>query len=228
MSTVVRPASENPRLRIRTLMQLLIERQQIAQAFLDARDHTASPSEKIAYALDARLVLNPDAVPTDLITRQRRAALKRAVQVQSGRWKSGRAVRLYEHLGHGVVSPSTASHDLVSLAQADVLKRHAQKGVTYYTRRQQADARPKQPRVDHVATAAHLRAHPGEWLPVGEYRSAISADSTAREIRTGFERRPGRPPSPYLPRGAFEARMDKTEFGVQITARYVGEEAERV
>lgn len=228
MSTVIRPASENPRLRIRTLMQLLMERQQSAQVFLDARDHTAAESEKIAYALSARLVLNPDTVPADLITGQRRAALQRAVQVQSGRWKSGRVVRLYEHLGYGVVSASAASHDLVSLALAGVLKRHSEKGVTYYTCRRQAGARSKRPRVDHVAMAARLRANPGVWLPVGEYRSVVSADSTAREIRNGYERRPGRPPSPYAPRGAFECRMDKTEFGVQLTARYVGEEADRV
>lgn len=225
MTTVVRPASENPRLRIRSLMQLLIERQQWAQEFLDAREHTASPSEQIAYALDARLVLNPDAAPTDVIAKQRRAALLRAVQVQGGRWKSGRAVRLYEQLGYGVVSPSAASHDLLSLAKAGCLKRHVEKGVTYYKGCPQTR---KRPRVNHVATAARLRANPGVWLPVGEYRSAVSADSTARQIRNGYDHHPGRPPSPYVPSGAFESRMEQTEFGVQITARYVGEEAERV
>jgi len=85
----------------------------------------------------------------------------------------------------------------------------------------------KRRHVDHAATAARLRAQPGEWLPVGEYRSSASADSIAREIRSGYERRPGRPVSPYAPRGSFEARMDLTEFGVQITARYVGKEADR-
>lgn len=69
MSVVVRSISENPRLRIRRLVQLLVERQkqkQQAQAFLDAREHTLSPSDRIAYALDARMALHPEVhVATD-------------------------------------------------------------------------------------------------------------------------------------------------------------------
>lgn len=82
----------------------------------------------------------------------------------------------------------------------------------------------KRPHVDHAATAARLRAQPGVWLPVGEYGSSASADSIARAIRSGYERRPGRADSPYAPCGTFEARLELTEFGARITARYVGED----
>lgn len=65
MSAVVHPISENPRLRIRHLVQMLVERQRSAQGFLDAREHTAAESERIAYALDARLILHPELLATD-------------------------------------------------------------------------------------------------------------------------------------------------------------------
>lgn len=67
MSTVFHPISENPRLKIRRLVQLLVERQdrqRAAQAFLNARDHTTAVSEQIAYALDARLVMHPELLAT--------------------------------------------------------------------------------------------------------------------------------------------------------------------
>lgn len=64
MSTVVHSVSENPRLRIARLIRLLIERQATARQFLEARDHTAAESERIAYALDARLVLHPELLAT--------------------------------------------------------------------------------------------------------------------------------------------------------------------
>ncbi|MDL5205075.1 hypothetical protein [Streptomyces sp. ALI-76-A] len=80
----------------------------------------------------------------------------------------------------------------------------------------------KRPRVDHVATAARLRAHPHMWLIVGEYRSTVSAEGIARDIRSAFQRHVGRGRSPYRPAGAFESRMELTEYGVQVTARYVG------
>jgi hypothetical protein len=62
MSAIVHPISKNPRLRIRRLVALLVERQkqqQEARAFLEAREHTLSPSDRIAYALDARMLLHP-------------------------------------------------------------------------------------------------------------------------------------------------------------------------
>jgi hypothetical protein len=132
MSTAVRPISQNPRLRIARLMELLVERQQSAQAFLDAHAHTASPSEQIAYALDARLVLHPGAVPAELLAEQRQAALLRAVKQQGGLWKSGRARHLYEALGYGQLSKSTASHDLCALAAAGHLIRHEADGCRFF------------------------------------------------------------------------------------------------
>lgn len=81
----------------------------------------------------------------------------------------------------------------------------------------------KRPRVDHHATATRLRAQPGVWLPVGEYRSSSSADSTFRYIRAAFQHSAHRRPSPYAPAGSFEARMNLTQDGVQVTARYIGD-----
>lgn len=134
MSATVHPISANPRLRIRKLVELLVERQRQAQAqvFLDAAAHTASPSERIAYALDARLVLQRDAIPVEVLTEQRQAALLRVVKEQGGRWKSGRARRLYEALGYGRLSKSIASHDLLVLAAAGHLIRHEADGVRYF------------------------------------------------------------------------------------------------
>ena len=67
MSTIVHSISENPRLKIRLLVQLLVarqDRQRAAQSFLDAAAHTAAESERIAYALDARLVMHPELLAT--------------------------------------------------------------------------------------------------------------------------------------------------------------------
>lgn len=141
MNTTIHSITGQPRLRITRRAQTLIERQQQAGEFLTAAERTADESEQIAYRLDARLALHPDAVPADIITDQRRSALRRAVTAQGGRWKSGRAIRLYEQLGYGAVSQSAASRDLRSLAKAGCLKRHVEKGVTYYKRRQQGGVR---------------------------------------------------------------------------------------
>ena len=81
---------------------------------------------------------------------------------------------------------------------------------------------PKRQRADHQLTAAALRQRPGVWLVVGEYRSNISAEGAARDIRNGYQRRDNAP-NPYTPAGAFEARMVQTEFGTNILARYIGE-----
>lgn len=64
MSAVVHSISENPRLKVRRLVELLVARQRAAQVFLDAREHTAAVSEQIAYALDARLVMQPKLLAT--------------------------------------------------------------------------------------------------------------------------------------------------------------------
>jgi hypothetical protein len=72
---------------------------------------------------------------------------------------------------------------------------------------------------NHAAMAAKLRARPGEWMLVGEYSSSQSAESTANEIRTAYEKRG---PSPYTPAGAFQTRTRLTEFGATVWACYVG------
>ena len=53
-----------PGLRIARLFALL-QRRHGARLFLDAREHTAAESERIAYALDARLILHPELLATD-------------------------------------------------------------------------------------------------------------------------------------------------------------------
>ena len=134
MSTVHSIAG-HPRLRIARIVQLLVERQErqhTAQVFLAARERTSAESERIAYALDARLALHPDAVPADVVTEQRQAALLRAIKTQGGRWKSGRARRLYEALGYGHLGKGTASRDLCALAAAGHLTRHEADGVRYF------------------------------------------------------------------------------------------------
>ncbi|NEA52349.1 hypothetical protein [Streptomyces sp. SID10815] len=78
--------------------------------------------------------------------------------------------------------------------------------------------RPGRRQVNHSEAAHRLRAQPGVWLPVGEYRTKDSADVAARAIRTG--RWPNWP-SPYTA-GQYETRTELTEFGVRVDARYLG------
>lgn len=79
----------------------------------------------------------------------------------------------------------------------------------------------KRPRTDHKQTAQALRRRPGVWHVVGEYRSNVSADGIAREIRNGYSRRSDSQ-NPYAPGGSFEARLALTEFGTNVIARYIG------
>jgi hypothetical protein len=132
MSAVVHSISEHPRLRIARLVELL-RRHHEARVFLTARKHTEVESERIAYALDARLILHPETVPANVITDQRRKALLRTIRAEGGRWKSGRARRLYERLGYGHLGKGTASRDLLHLAAASHLIRHEADGVRYFT-----------------------------------------------------------------------------------------------
>ncbi|MET8978506.1 hypothetical protein ABZX85_23100 [Streptomyces sp. NPDC004539] len=76
--------------------------------------------------------------------------------------------------------------------------------------------------VDHRSVASRLRAQPGVWLPVGEYRNSISADGVARYIRTAFVNKPGAIGRWYRPAGAYESRTSLTEDGTLVEARYVG------
>ncbi|MFE4420365.1 hypothetical protein [Streptomyces sp. NPDC056817] len=73
--------------------------------------------------------------------------------------------------------------------------------------------------VDHRDAVERLRAEPGAWLPVGEYRSQGSADAAVKAIRTG--QWPHNRPSPYTA-GEFEADTELSEFGVRVLARYLG------
>jgi hypothetical protein len=138
MSTVVHSIAGHPRLRISRLVQLLVARQQLAaldelRTHLPLDDPDRHDLDRVDTACCRMRITAPD---PEAVTAQRRAALLRAAQTQGGRWKTGRTVRLYAHLGYGPVSPSAASRDLQRLTQAGVLKRHDKKGVTYYTCRE--------------------------------------------------------------------------------------------
>lgn len=71
--------------------------------------------------------------------------------------------------------------------------------------------------VRHAAVAAELRARPGIWAPVAGYPTRSGADTAAHRIRTGYA-------APmYQPAGAFEARVELTDLGARLVARYVGD-----
>jgi hypothetical protein len=76
-------------------------------------------------------------------------------------------------------------------------------------------------RVDHFAVAAACRAKPGQWQPVGEYNSTMSAYGAIGHIRNAKVKSPARR-SAYTPAKSFEARHALTEFGARVEARYVG------
>lgn len=83
----------------------------------------------------------------------------------------------------------------------------------------------KRVRADHVLTSAALRARPGVWLVVADYRSPNSAESISHSIRYGRPIGGKHKGAPYAPAGAFEARLELIEDGTRVLARYVGEEA---
>lgn len=62
----------------------------------------------------------------------------------------------------------------------------------------------------HARVAAQLRARPGEWACIGEYKSQSGAASIASGIRRAT-------PSAYSPAGAFEA----TTRGRELWVRHV-------
>lgn len=80
-------------------------------------------------------------VDTVVIVRQRRAALLRAIEAEGGRWKTGRAIRLYRRLGYGPVGKHRASQDLKTLRAAGHLIQHDHKGVRYFVLDPRGDAR---------------------------------------------------------------------------------------
>lgn len=75
-------------------------------------------------------------------------------------------------------------------------------------------------RADHTAVVAALKAQPGVWLPVGEYRNRLSADDIARRIRCGYPFGSHAYGTPYTPAGAFETRTQLTDDGTLLEARY--------
>lgn len=79
----------------------------------------------------------------------------------------------------------------------------------------------KRSRIDHFAIAEACRVIPGEWQPVGEYNSSVSAQGAVSYVQRASVRR-GCQTSAYLPAGAFEARFELTERGARVEARYVG------
>jgi hypothetical protein len=78
--------------------------------------------------------------------------------------------------------------------------------------------RPGARPVKHAEVAARLRAEPGVWMPVGEYRTWHSAWRTATEIQQAYNK------PMYEPAGAFQTRTAPTEMGALVEARYVGQQ----
>lgn len=113
----------------------LVARQRLAD--LDTLRERLPLDDPDRHALDpvdtacARMrIQEPDA---DTLATHRRAALLRAIRAEGGRWKSGRAIRLYEHLGYGRVGRHRAARDLLALSAAGHLIRRETDGNRYFT-----------------------------------------------------------------------------------------------
>ncbi|NUQ95334.1 MAG: hypothetical protein HOY79_01790 [Streptomyces sp.] len=81
---------------------------------------------------------------------------------------------------------------------------------------------PRRPRVNHTDAANRLRAQPGVWLVVGDYRSSLVADNLARRIRSGYPLGSRVYGTPYQPAGAYETWTEPVEDGTRVHARYIG------
>jgi len=77
----------------------------------------------------------------------------------------------------------------------------------------------RRPQTDHAKAAAQLRAQPGVWMPVAEYRSRTSADGISWMIRAAPGHQSG---ACYAPAGSFESYTEPTDNGTRVVARYVG------
>ncbi|HVK34056.1 MAG TPA: hypothetical protein VM428_00205 [Microlunatus sp.] len=77
----------------------------------------------------------------------------------------------------------------------------------------------KRPHANHELRADDCRRHPGVWIEIGPYSSGYSAKSTARHINHGTLSHH------YAPAGAFETRVDLTDTGATLYARYIGDTA---
>ncbi|MFJ5151444.1 hypothetical protein ACIQCF_07620 [Streptomyces sp. NPDC088353] len=135
MSTVVHSINGHPHLRISRLVELLVIRQRLV-----ALDETrqllplGSPDRHDLDPVDAAYGRMPIRIPdAAVIARRRRTALLRAVRAEGGRWKTGRAIRLYQRLGYGLIGHGTAARDLLALSGAGHLVRHETDGARYFT-----------------------------------------------------------------------------------------------
>ncbi|MGW6911487.1 hypothetical protein [Streptomyces sp. NPDC054940] len=72
------------------------------------------------------------------------------------------------------------------------------------------------PRADHQVAASQARQMPGQWVLAGTYNSTQSAMGVARQVRAAGSNMPF-----YRPAGAFDARHELTEDGVDLWVRYV-------
>ncbi|CBG73079.1 hypothetical protein SCAB_60601 [Streptomyces scabiei 87.22] len=75
------------------------------------------------------------------------------------------------------------------------------------------------PRADHQHAASMARQMPGTEVFAGTYGSSLSATAAARAVRTGQRA------AAYKPAGAFAARIEVTQDGVDLWVRYLGEGA---
>ncbi|MFF7142332.1 hypothetical protein ACFZB5_13925 [Streptomyces nodosus] len=135
MSAVVHSIKGHPRLRISRIVQLLVTRQRLA-ALDDLRTHLPldDPDRHALDTVDTAYgrmeIQTPDPA---IVTEHRRAALLHAIRAEDGRWKAGRATRLYMRLGYGVVGKHRAAGDLKALRAAGHLIQHDTDGVRYFT-----------------------------------------------------------------------------------------------
>ncbi|MFE4679201.1 hypothetical protein [Streptomyces sp. NPDC056723] len=75
----------------------------------------------------------------------------------------------------------------------------------------------RHPRAAHALRADDMRRHPHMWIEVAVYNGPSSAESTAREIRTGDRIHH------YRPAGAFETHTTPVpDGGTALYARYIG------
>lgn len=134
MTSITTPFHGRPGSPISRLVRLLNERHQLAR--LNALRERLPLNDPDRHALDTETDRRFDelaAAYTPLTNEERQDALWQAIQKDGGRWKSGRARRLYRSLGYGHISKSTASHDLKALRAAGHLVQHDVEGVRYFT-----------------------------------------------------------------------------------------------
>lgn len=81
-------------------------------------------------------------------------------------------------------------------------------------------------RTTYTELANQMQARPGEWVTVGTYNSANSADNIARTIRTAYRRPKSDRPSPWAPALSFQARTQPNDDGTsRVEARWVGDKS---